>query len=228
MTARWDIPVNLGPTVNSSSWDDYPNISADGLSLYFFSTRAGGYGRGDLYVATRRSKDGDWERPKNLGAEVNTSDWEMGSQISPDGLSLFLSSGLGHNDIYLSRRASTSHPWSMPVTLGSPVNTHRDEYNLTFSEYGSVLYFSRGDVVTGPGPAVATCDIWQVEVTPIVDLNGDGIVDGMDVSIMIDYWHTNEPLCDIAPAPLGDGFVDIQDLTVLSEHLFEEVPQPGR
>jgi hypothetical protein len=31
-------------------------------------------------------------------------------------------------------------------------------------------------------------------------------------------------LCDIGPTPLGDGIVDVQDLIVLAEHLFEEVP----
>ncbi|MHC4433782.1 MAG: LamG domain-containing protein, partial [Planctomycetota bacterium] len=34
--------------------------------------------------------------------------------------------------------------------------------------------------------------------------------------------HTENTLCDIAPAPFGDGFVDVQDLTVLAEHLFED------
>jgi hypothetical protein len=45
-----------------------------------------------------------------------------------------------------------------------------------------------------------------------------------DMWIMIDYWGTDEPLCDIGPTPFGDGIVDVQDLIVLSEHLFEEVP----
>jgi len=59
---------------------------------------------------------------------------------------------------------------------------------------------------------------------PIVDFNGDGIVDAADVCIMIDHWHTDYPLCDIAPTPFGDGIVDILDLIVLAEHLFEEFP----
>lgn len=45
-----------------------------------------------------------------------------------------------------------------------------------------------------------------------------------DMCIMIDHWHTDYPLCDIAPAPWGDGIIDVQDLIVLAEHLFEEVP----
>ena len=42
--------------------------------------------------------------------------------------------------------------------------------------------------------------------------------------IVIDYWGENYPLCDIGPTPLGDGIVDLQDLIVLAEHLFEEFP----
>jgi len=59
---------------------------------------------------------------------------------------------------------------------------------------------------------------------PIVDFNGDGIVDSADMHIMIDYWGTDESLCDIGPTPFGDGIVDVQDLIVLAEHLFEEFP----
>jgi len=72
-------------------------------------------------------------------------------------------------------------------------------------------------------------DIWQVSIEPVVDLNSDGIVDAADMCIIVDNWHTENTLCDIAPAPLGDGFVDVQDLIVLAEHLFEEIPpaEPG-
>jgi len=63
------------------------------------------------------------------------------------------------------------------------------------------------------------------EYTPplIVDFNGDGIVDCADMCMMIDWWGTNEPLFDIAPHPSNDGIIDIQDLVLLSEHLFEEI-----
>jgi len=55
---------------------------------------------------------------------------------------------------------------------------------------------------------------------PVVDFNSDGIVDCADICIMIDHWHTDYPLCDIAPTPFGDGIVDVQDLIVLAEYLF--------
>jgi hypothetical protein len=61
----------------------------------------------------------------------------------------------------------------------------------------------------------------------IVDFNRDGIVDCLDMCMMVEYWHTDEPLYDIAPPPSGDGIVDVQDLILLSEHLFEESFPPG-
>jgi hypothetical protein len=42
--------------------------------------------------------------------------------------------------------------------------------------------------------------------------------------IMVDNWGTDNSLCDISPTPFGDGIVDVQDLIVFAEHLFEEFP----
>jgi hypothetical protein len=62
----WGAPVNLGPVVNSPFFDGAPALSHDGTTLYFFSERPGGFGKRDLYVATRtklkhehRDKDDD-------------------------------------------------------------------------------------------------------------------------------------------------------------------------
>jgi len=56
----------------------------------------------------------------------------------------------------------------------------------------------------------------------VADVNRDAIVDSADMCMMVDHWHTDEPYCDIAPAPFGDGIVDVQDLAVLAENLFED------
>jgi len=68
--------------------------------------------------------------------------------------------------------------------------------------------------------------MWQVSISPVVDLNADGIVDAADMCIIVDYWGTDEPLCDIGPMSWGDGIVDVEDLKVLAEHLFEQVQDP--
>jgi len=233
----WGEPQNLGPDIISDRDETEPSISQDGLSLYFTSDGEQGnefYDIYDIYVAQRLTKHDPWDPPENLGPPVNTDRTEHSPFISPDNLSLFFSRSSANgltSDIYVSRRISTTDPWGIPVPLES-VNSMLREDTLIFAPGDSTLYFNRSDNLTAMHdintfPAIwTTTDIWQVEVTPIVDFNSDGIVDVLDVTIMVDNWHTDNTLCDIAPAPLGDGFVDIQDLTVLAEHLFEEVPAP--
>src|SRR5688572_10776753 len=55
----WSEPINLGPTVNSTSMDRGPAISKDGLSLYFASNRLGGFSGEDIYVSQRETRDGE-------------------------------------------------------------------------------------------------------------------------------------------------------------------------
>ena len=105
----------------------------------------------------------------------------------------------------------------MPVNLGPTVNSSSLDDTASISADGSTLYF----MSNRPG-GIGNYDLWQVSISPIVDFNGDGIVDSLDMCMMVEYWHTNEPFYDIAPPPFGDGIVDVQDLILLSEHLFEE------
>jgi len=49
-------PVNLGPQINSYDMEYDPTVSADGLEIYFQSSRAGSRDS-DLYVARRLSTD---------------------------------------------------------------------------------------------------------------------------------------------------------------------------
>jgi hypothetical protein len=62
-------------------------------------------------------------------------------------------------------------------------------------------------------------DLWQVPILPVVDFNGDAIVDVKDAMILTEHWGENYPLCDIGPTPLGDGIVDVQDLEALIEYI---------
>jgi hypothetical protein len=108
------------------------------------------------------------------------------------------------------------------VNLGPRVNLSApDDATPNISADGSTLYFC-SDRAGGYGGY----DIWQAPIVPIVDFNGDGLVDAADMVVMIDHWHTDNSLYDIGPAPWGDGIVDVQDLIVLSEHLFEQVSDP--
>jgi Tol biopolymer transport system component len=209
--ADWSAPVNLGPTVNSSADEVYPRMSADGLQLYFSEWdvfRPGGYGRPDIWVTTRDTASDPWGTPVNLGPTVNSSAWDYGPSISADGLLLFFISERpggpgGYGDIWVTRRVTTDNDWGTPVNLGPTVNSSAGEGAPHISADGSTLFFSS----RRPG-GIGHADLWQVSISPVVDFNGDGIVDSADM------W------------PWGDGIVDVQDLIVLAEHLFEEVYDP--
>jgi len=219
----WGQPVNLGPQVNSQQLDGFPWISADGLELYFHSMRPGGYGGIDIYVCRRAAADDPWGDAENLGPVVNGPYNDCSPCLSPDGLVLFLQDygtlrpgGHGGGDLWMIRRASLLDPWGAAANLGTVVNGPTTDVAPRISPDGSTLYFGRALNGIFPG--------WQASIIPVVDFNNDTIVDATDMCIMVDCWGTDEPLCDIGPMPWGDGIVDVQDLIVLAEHLFEEVP----
>ena len=217
----WSRPVNIGEPINSPTPDLAPCFSADGLTLFFDSGRDDGYGWSDIFVTTRATIDDPWGEPVNLGPSINTLDFDCQPSISTDGLILFFTSDRSGNfDLWYTRRSSTSDSWGPPVNLGEPVNSSVGEAYPKISADGKTLYFNTDELPGGVG----SYDLWQASINPVVDLNGDGIVDSADMVVMVDHWGTDDSLCDIGPMPWGDGVVDVQDLIVLAEHLFEDVP----
>ncbi len=221
----WSAPRNLGPTINTSNAEDSPCLSSDGLELYFSSRDESDPRNGEICMTIRPSKDAPWGEPVNLGTNVNSSQYEYTPFISPDGLSLFFSRGFSKAHIWVSRRLSITAPWGRaelfaPVNSGTGVfmsvgGSDGTEFCLSYSEEDSTIYFNHGT-------NVFTYDyqVWQVEVTPIVDLNGDSVVDILDAYELLEHWETTDnSLYDIAPFPFGDGKVDAKDLRVLAEHM---------
>jgi hypothetical protein len=114
----------------------------------------------------------------------------------------------------LSRRATTADEWGAPVKLGSTINNFQAS-GPRISADGHTLYFHSN---RPGGYGSDNWDLWQAPIQPMVDLNGDEIVDSADMCMMIDHWHTDDPLYDIGPPPFGDGIVDFRDLVVLTEY----------
>jgi len=121
-------------------------------------------------------------------------------------------------------RESIDAPWGEPMNLGPMVNSPSFDFSPNISADGSTLYFTSD---RGGAALFEVVDIYQVSILPIVDFNADGIVDCVDICMLMEYWDTNEPLYDIAPVPFGDGIVDVQDLIVLTEHLTKQQAEPN-
>jgi hypothetical protein len=66
-----------------------PNISADGLTLFFSSDRAGDFGAWDIWASRRPSRSGPWGAAVNLGPVVNSRLYEWQPSLSSDARTLY-------------------------------------------------------------------------------------------------------------------------------------------
>jgi WD40-like Beta Propeller Repeat len=141
---EWTAPVNLGADVNSIFGEFLPELSKDGLSLYFASNRPGPFGGEDLWVSRRESREAPWGPPVNLGASVNTSFNERSPALSRDGHLLFFATdrpgGAGGLDIWVAWRAHTHDDfgWQPAVNLGSGVNSTDGDFGPSYFENDEV------------------------------------------------------------------------------------------
>jgi hypothetical protein len=215
----WTTPVNMGAPINSPAIDGGPSISHDNLTLMFASNRGGGSGNADLWMCTRATTHDQWGSPINIGSSVNTGSEEIECHLSPNGLALLFSSdraGFGGYDLWMTTRKTPSDPWGKPVNLGATINTGGSEYAPALSPDMRTLYFSSWELAGGQGGY----DLWQSTIVPIIDFNGDGIVNMKDFSKLAQYWQQNERSVDIAP-PIGNGIVDVHDVAVFAENWLE-------
>jgi len=165
----WSAPVNMGPIINSSDADVNSALSPDGLSLYMTSSRPGGLGVTDIWVAHRDCIDCDWQAPVNLGAPFNAEGQDAGPRLSNDGHLLFFQSdrgrGAGIFYIYVARRDNPNDDfgWGAPVLLGPDVNTtdgsqQAADYLQSAEDGRGNFYFNRSTLTT-PQPEIYTAAI---------------------------------------------------------------------
>ncbi len=159
---EWSNPVNLGPNVNSSSWDSQPSLSADGRTLYFISNRGGGVGRRDIWVSYK-SDDNDWKKPVNMGRSINTAGDEVSPFIHPNNKVLYYSTnglpGFGGFDIYYSNREDN---WLAPINLGAPINNGQDQVSLFINSKGDKGYYSNEDNISDKKGIIYEFDLPEI------------------------------------------------------------------
>lgn len=125
---QWSEPRPLSINM-PDAWDSTPALTPDGTTLYFSSTRAGGYGGADLYSA-QLNRRGRWVDVQNLGPEINTPGDEAFPFVSEDGKLYFASNGhpgFGNLDLF----AATRTRGRITIeNLGQPMNSSADDFGL--------------------------------------------------------------------------------------------------
>ncbi|HTL82680.1 MAG TPA: tetratricopeptide repeat protein [Bacteroidia bacterium] len=149
--ATWGEADLVRGAVNTEGHDANCSISPDGKQMFIYVNSEEAGGAGDIYVA-KRSSSGKWGTPKNMGKGINTSYFEDGAVLSPDGNTLYFMSergldlpwkgqkGYGHSDIWMCKKVDKNN-WSDPVNLGPMINTEYDEGGIFPAADGKTLYF---------------------------------------------------------------------------------------
>jgi Tol biopolymer transport system component len=91
-------PPELVTELSSEAHDWQPMITEDGLTILFASTREGGVGKADLYLAERSSQGASFGPPELL-AELSSEATDYAGFLSPDRCRVYFSSGRNTGDV---------------------------------------------------------------------------------------------------------------------------------
>jgi hypothetical protein len=158
--SRW--PVNISPRINSKYPELFPSQTTDS-SVLFFTRRVNNMDE-DIYAA-HADTCGEWLRPYNAGAPLNTISSEQSQCISADGHYLFLSRddnrsengwAEGGYDLFMSYRIAIDSDWSIPRPFGATINTPAYEGMPCLSPDNRELFF-----VSDRAGGYGGLDIWM-------------------------------------------------------------------
>lgn len=141
-TSPWEPAVVMPGEINND-FARSPSLTADGLTIFFVSNRAGGFGGFDIWAATRSSVSQPWSAPVNLGPNVNTAAEEYEVFFSKSDQTLYFSrmvgAGIGSNfDIFFARAMTPSIDIATPRKLYYPGETLKLYVMVANPEYLSV------------------------------------------------------------------------------------------
>lgn len=160
----WTAPARLPAPVNSEADEFGPCLGPDG-TLYFLSTRAGGY-----RIFQAKEGPGGTFAVSPVAESLQGEAFPNGDPcVAPDGrFMVFLSmrpGGKGGGDLHVAF-ADGRGGWTAPRLLESGINTAANEYGPTLSPDGQQLFFVRHT------PEKA--ELWWVSVKAIDRMRPDG------------------------------------------------------
>ncbi len=142
----WGEPDLVPGSINTEFHDAACSISPDGKQIFVYKNDPLENRGGDILIS-KLSSNGRWGTPRPIGRPINTTYYEDGACLSPDGNTLYFISernakgAMGHSDIYMSTRTSKGGEWAEPVNLGPEINTEYDEGGVYIAADGKTLFF---------------------------------------------------------------------------------------
>ncbi|MBO2009276.1 OmpA family protein [Hymenobacter negativus] len=137
---NWQKPRSLSGVLNGKGHDASIQLFDNDTKMLMYRND----NNGDIFVTDKSG--GDWTAPKALDGNINSKAFESDAFITPDGLTIYFSTGKfsedGTLDLYVATRASTGADWGTPKSLGANINTKYDDDSPYLSKDGKTLYFS--------------------------------------------------------------------------------------
>jgi len=133
----WQEPTPLNDEINLSGYTHtQPTVGIDSRInlpdrevLYFVSDRPDGRGGLDIWYAIYFDKKGEFSKPYNAGAKINTKQDDITPFFDKETRTLYYSTdgkpGLGGFDVFKS--VGQRSKWADPENIGYPLNTGADE-----------------------------------------------------------------------------------------------------
>jgi outer membrane protein OmpA-like peptidoglycan-associated protein len=144
----------------------HASISDDGNYLFFSSDMPGGSGGMDIWVCKKNAAG--WDKPQNLGSDINTDGNEEFPFIRNDGMLFFSSDGLpgfGGLDIFSAKQIADT--WILNRNEGVGINSLADDFGVFFTDNNKGYISSNRDGGKGGD------DIYQFTFTQkLITLDG--------------------------------------------------------
>ena len=192
---KWNQAEDVPGNVNTPAHDACTSISPDGKQIFIYKNDVNDNESrgGDVFVS--KVVNNKWKTPEALGKPINSSYWEGGACISPDGKTLYFISerkgGYGHADIWMVKRISKTE-WGKPVNLGPEINTEFDEVGVFLAPDGKTLFFSSNGKAS-----MGSYDIFKST------LEGEKWTKPVNVGYPINTVHKDGPLVISADAQIA-------------------------
>lgn len=141
-SVEWSTPHKVAGWINTLLNEGAVSVQGDERRMVFAGCeREDGYGSCDIYVSELTSFG--WTQGKNMGAAINSPQWETQPCLSADGQYLFFvrdSKKMGsHSNIWMSRW--DGEKWSPAEILPATINGTGNEFSPFLHADGKTLYF---------------------------------------------------------------------------------------
>jgi hypothetical protein len=157
--APWSAPAVVAE-LSGPAFETTPEVSGDGLTMYFASDRPGGLGNTDLWISERPARGAAWGAPNPVPA-LSSYTVDGAGGFTADGLLIVIGSERKANtdyDLYESTRPDRASAWSAPVEL-AVLDSSANDWSPHLTPDALTLYYvsyrsTVGDLYVAHRPAI--------------------------------------------------------------------------